>query len=129
MKNKLFKIILPLLFIIVFVNINICLAEGPPLPTIKSTLEGMGRFSGYETGVDETTAASMAGLVVNVFLSLLGIIFICFILYAGYNWMTASGDEEKVNKAKETITRAIIGIIIIIGAYAIWAFIQAKLFT
>jgi len=45
-------------------------------------------------------------------------------LYAGYNWMMARGDEEKVTKAKDTITRAIIGLLITIGAYAIsfWVF-------
>jgi hypothetical protein len=44
-------------------------------------------------------------------------------LYAGYNWMTAAGDEQKVEKAKDTITRAIIGIIITVSAYAITYFI------
>ena len=33
-------------------------------------------------------------------------------LYAGYHWMTARGEEEKVEKAKDTIQRAIVGIII-----------------
>ncbi|MBI4812328.1 hypothetical protein HY798_02695 [Candidatus Falkowbacteria bacterium] len=54
---------------------------------------------------------------------MLGVIFIILMLYAGYNWMTASGEEEKVTKAKDTIWRAIIGLIITIGSYAIWDFI------
>ena len=41
--------------------------------------------------------------------------------------MTARGEEEKVEKAKDTITRAIIGLIIVVGAYAIWSFIFSNL--
>ena len=47
-----------------------------------------------------------------------------YIIYAGYNWMTAQGEEEKVSKAKDTIQRAVIGLIVTIAAYAIsyWVF-------
>jgi len=37
--------------------------------------------------------------------------------------MTASGSEEKVSKAKEMLTESIIGIIIVLAAYAISYFI------
>jgi amino acid permease len=56
-------------------------------------------------------------------LGLLGIIFVVLLVYAGIQWMTAEGDEVKVEKAKSTITRAIIGLGIIITAYAITYFI------
>jgi len=57
--------------------------------------------------------------VINTFLGLLGTIFIVLMLLGGYNWMTAQGDESKVEKAKSTIQRAIIGLIIIVSAYSI----------
>lgn len=75
--------------------------------------------SGYEE-VTEYALAGIIGKVVSVFLGLLGIIFIVLMLYAGWKWMTAAGDESKVTDAKETITRAIIGLIITVGSYAIW---------
>ncbi|MEA3449801.1 MAG: hypothetical protein U9Q85_02385 [Patescibacteria group bacterium] len=62
-------------------------------------------------------------LIIKSFLSLLGIIFIILVITAGYNWMTAVGDETKVEKAKKMITRAVIGLIVIISAYAITAFV------
>ncbi len=65
--------------------------------------------------------------VVSAFLGLLGIIFLILIIYAGYNWMTAQGDEEKVTLAKNTLTRAIIGLTIIILAYAITYFVFSSL--
>jgi amino acid transporter len=61
--------------------------------------------------------------VINGFISLLAIIFIILVIYAGYSWMTAGGDEAKVTKAKDTIYRAIIGLILTLGAYAITYFV------
>jgi len=65
--------------------------------------------------------------VISAFLGLLGIIFLVLIIYAGFNWMTAQGDEEKVTKAKDTLTRAIIGLIIITAAYSITYFVFSSL--
>ena len=69
----------------------------------------------------------MAQTVINAFLSLIGVILLAYLLYAGYHWMTARGEEEKVTAAKETIYRAIIGIIIIVAAYAISIFVMSRL--
>ena len=70
--------------------------------------------------------AKIIGMAVRIFLSLLGIIFIIMMLYGGYNYMTATGDESKVEKSRKTIMRAIIGLIITVSSYAIWNFIFYK---
>lgn len=72
---------------------------------------------------DEESLAGIIGLVINAALSLLGVIFLVLMVLAGYNWMTASGNEQKVEEAKSTIKRAIIGLIIVLGSWAIWNFI------
>jgi hypothetical protein len=69
------------------------------------------------------TIGDAVALVVEAFLGLLGIIFIFLITLAGYHWMTAAGDEQKVTKAKETIRTAVIGLIIIVAAYSITYFV------
>jgi amino acid transporter len=77
-------------------------------------------------GYDDSSSASLTHTVAGIikaFLGLLGVIFIILMLLAGYNWMTAGGEEEKVNKAKDTIKRAIIGLLIIALAYSITYFI------
>lgn len=76
---------------------------------------------------DQSTLAKIIGIVIQAFLGLLGVIFLVYMLYAGYNWMIAQGEEEKVTKAKDTIQRAIIGLIIVIAAYAISAWVFSKL--
>lgn len=65
--------------------------------------------------------------VIKIALSLLGAIFIILIIYAGFMWMTSGGNEEKIKKAKETIIAAIIGLAIIVLAYAATFFIIESL--
>lgn len=80
--------------------------------------------AGFDASTDVTQVAATA---IKVFLSVLGIIFIILILIAGFNWMTAAGDEEKIKKATATIRAAIIGLLIIVSAYAITYFVFSSL--
>jgi len=90
-------------------------------------LTKVGTNGGFDTSSTDnsTILAETLGRIVNAFLSILGIIFIILILLAGYNWMTAAGEEEKVTRAKDTLRRAIIGLIIIVSAWGIWIFISS----
>ena len=96
--------------------------------TMKGGLEQLGGASGYRTdAIGPTTVSAIAGTVVNAFLSVLGIIFIALMLYGGYLWMMARGQEEMVTKAKELIQAAVIGLIIIVAAYAVSYFIFSRI--
>lgn len=92
-------------------------------------LQSVGIAGGYDPKTDETSAAGIAGLAVKAFLSLLGVIFIILIVLAGYNWMIANGEEQKIEKAKDTLKAAIIGLVITVGSYAIADFIFKKMLT
>ena len=94
----------------------------PSNPALKK-LENIGEAGGYATDVIEYSLAMTLGRIINGALTMLGIIFVILIILAGYNWMTAAGDEAKVTKAKETIRRAIIGFIIVSSAYAIYNYV------
>ena len=48
-------------------------------------------------------------------------------IYGGYKWLVASGREEEIKKAKDTIRSAIIGLIIVMAAYTISYFVAAAL--
>lgn len=78
--------------------------------------------AGY-TSVGAEGIGTIVALAIKALLGLLGIIFVYLMVLAGYNWMTAAGDEQKVEKAKDEIKRAIIGLIIIVSAYAITYFV------
>lgn len=82
----------------------------------------------YGDTASEKTLQQMVVSVINGILGLLGIIFLVLVLYAGFLWMTAAGNEDQVGKAKNILTTSIIGIIIIVAAYAIVKFVLAAIF-
>jgi len=91
---------------------------------IQNLTETAGREAGFN--VDEparTGVATIAGIIVRAFLSLLGILFIVYTIYGGYLWMTAAGNEERVTSAKSIIRNGIIGLLVIFSAAAIFTFI------
>lgn len=73
------------------------------------------------------TIEPLVGTIVTVILSLLGVIFFILMIYAGWLYMSSQGDDKKVNYAKQMIYAAIIGVVIIIAAYAITAFVGGRL--
>jgi uncharacterized membrane protein YgcG len=65
--------------------------------------------------------------IINIALGLIGIILVCLMLYAGFLWMTSGGKEDQISRAKAIIRNAIIGLIIILSAWAITKFIIERL--
>jgi len=91
-----------------------------------SPLEGVSSVAGYAEATP-TSLAQTVGIIISVFLSFLGIIFVILIIYGGYLWMTARGNEQQVEKAKDTLQKAIIGLVIILSSWGIYALIWYKL--
>ncbi len=71
----------------------------------------------------DTSLERYITIIINIILSLLGVVFLGLMIYGGIVWMTAQGNEDKVKKAKELITEAVIGLIIVLAAYAITYFV------
>jgi len=61
--------------------------------------------------------------IIQVVLGLLAAIFLILMILAGFRWMTSEGNEEDVKKAKSTIKTTIIGLIVVLAAYAITYFV------
>jgi hypothetical protein len=80
--------------------------------------------SGYSQTM---TVGSVVALLVRAALGLLAIIFLILMITAGFSWMTAAGDEAKIKKASGTIKTAVIGLIIVLAAYAITYFLFSVL--
>ena len=103
------------------------------VPTTKAmpanTMDNLRTVAGssYEANTDENTLLTNISLIIKRVLELLGFIFVVLMIYAGIIWMTAGGNEKQVEKAKNIISRAAIGLIIIVSAYAITYFIFANL--
>jgi len=55
----------------------------------------------------------------NIVLPIGGVIAVLFLVYAGFLFVTARGDETQLDKAKETLKWTVIGIAILFGSLAI----------
>ena len=121
MKTKFKKIFIVIILSLFLYPSAILAGTGPLSPHMSDQITDQWGNSGLNAN-DTFTATDMEVIIANViktFLSLLGVIFIVLMLIGGYNWMTAQGDESKVEKAKATIQRAIIGLIIVVSTYSI----------
>jgi len=76
-----------------------------------------------QASLKNTPLPQLIGNLIKIFIGALGIIFLLLTVYAGFLYLTAQGDEEKVKHAKQTLQRGVIGLIIITAAYAIAAFV------
>jgi hypothetical protein len=57
---------------------------------------------------------------------LTGIIFFVMALYAGFMWLTAQGNDETVRKARGYLIGAVVGLLLIVGAYGITLFVTER---
>lgn len=71
----------------------------------------------------------VSGLVtiINFLLTFTGVIFLLLLIYGGWLWMTARGNESQLEKAKSIVKEVIIGLIIIILARLFTEFILYQL--
>jgi heme/copper-type cytochrome/quinol oxidase subunit 2 len=65
--------------------------------------------------------------VKGVAIAIVGVIIFGMIIYGGVLYISSAGNEEKIQKAKQTLTAAIFGLIIVILAYAIISFVASTL--
>ena len=78
---------------------------------------GLEYGNNVELGSEEPTNVLVSGI--NIVLGVLALIAVIMILIGGFKWMTAGGNEEKVEGAKKLLIAAIIGLVIILAAWGI----------
>ena len=66
--------------------------------------------------------ATISG-VINIVLGFLGVLTTLIILLGGFKWMTSYGSSDKVDEAKKLIGAGVIGLVIVLTAYAISRFV------
>jgi len=84
---------------------------------------------GNQIGLGSEDPRIIAANVVRVLLGFLGIIAVIIILFGGFKWMTAGGNDEKVGEARKLMTQGIIGLIIILAAWGIASFVVENLLS
>ena len=79
-------------------------------------------------GCDGTTQTlpGTANNVISTAIGIVGLLAVVFIIVGAIQYVTSSGDAAKVNKAKNTILYAVIGLVIALLSYAIVHFVVEK---
>jgi len=96
---------------------------------ILDRLRRTGGAAGYSADTSETTLATIIGRIISSASALLGVIFVAQMVYAGYLWMTARGEEEQLENAKHIIRRSIVGLAIVLGAWAVTRFVLTQFYA
>ena len=107
------------MFVFIF-NINVCLASD--LPDNLNRAFNIPLFNAAENAgynINQTGPESMISKVITTALTFVGVIFLVLAIYGGYTWMIARGNEQEVEKAKNIIIYAVIGLVVVLSAYAI----------
>ena len=100
-----------------------------PEGTATVDSDDLGLFYGEDIGLGTRSLQETIASIIRVVLSLLGIVAVVIILMGGFKWMTAGGNDEEVKKARKLITNGIIGLAIILMAFAISKFVIDSLTT
>jgi len=116
MKKKLFALI-AIIFLLLPTSVDAVSNFGNALKDAETVAGTAGVKN------DATTPEAYASGILSGALATLGIVFLILMVYGGFLWMTAKGDETQATKAKDTITMAVIGLMITIASYAATQFI------
>ncbi|MDD4332601.1 MAG: pilin [Patescibacteria group bacterium] len=90
--------------------------------------EAVGTNMGYDSSSIEDPRI-IAANVIKILLGFLGIIAVVLIIWGGFKWMTAGGNEEQTKEAAKIIKTSVIGLLIILAAWGIATFIVNALVT
>lgn len=106
--------------VIITFSILLLLAISPVFATAAVDL-GLNSAAGI--GLSQADLKTTIVNIIRILLGFLGLVAVIFILYGGYVYLTAGGNEEKVTKARKILINATIGLVIILSAFAITTFI------
>lgn len=78
---------------------------------------------GSQIGLGDADLKETVINILNWLLGIMALVAVVMIIIGGFTWLTAGGNEEKVDKAKKIISAAVIGLIIVLLAWAIVIFV------
>ena len=123
MKKKLISLFIISLFVIPFLAIS---QANAGIDFGTDYLDGTANGSeGLVLGKRDPRA--IATQIINIALTLLGIVAVIIVLLGGFKWMTAGGNEDKVGEAKKILGAGVIGLVIVLAAWGIARFVLVQL--
>lgn len=102
-----------------------CENEVSLVPGAKPWYSGLCKAGTNDIQISDPGQAAVAiGLnILGAILVLAGYVAVGYVIWGGFNYMTAAGDSGKISSAKTMIQNALIGLLIALSAVAIVTFI------
>jgi len=123
-RSKFLKFVLPTA-VLIMLTFSLLL---PNLVQAATSIEDRLQKVGAQVSTTQTPSlAGTVGGIIKTTLSIVGALFMIYIIYAGFLWLTAAGKEDNIVKAKTIIRGSIIGLIIVLAAYLITATVVDRL--
>jgi hypothetical protein len=121
-KNRIVKIFIPAA---VFVSTFFLKVYNTLAASFRdmSGLTLSGSAAGYSYDMMNVSGESLLIQIINLVLTFVGVGFLILMIYGGISWMTAAGNDTKVEKARKIIMAGVIGIIVVFSAYVISQFV------
>lgn len=90
--------------------------------TDSTGLTNTANSAGFDTQAPPNLAA-LIGNIIQAVLAIIGVVLLIIIIYGGFLYMTSGGSPDQATKGKNWIINGIIGVIIIVLAYAISSYV------
>lgn len=127
-KNNLRNIIYSLLFITCLVLASLVKPVSAFTCPDKTVREGESVSALSECNVEKTdgdrSLMSNVAMLINVFASVMGFLAVGMIVYGGFMLLTAQGDPARIKRGKDVVLYSVIGVILVMLAYAIVNFVM-----
>lgn len=126
---KLKKILFLVLFGLLFVGslaVSPVRAANSTMNGLNATLDATGDEN-KELLKKSDDIENSAAKVIATILSFVGVAFLILMIYGGVLWMISQGEPAQVKKAKDIIINGIIGLVIVVFAYAITSYLGSTL--
>lgn len=118
-KHLLSLAIVSLLVLPVFA-LNVHAQDDNPITNGITAAES--KFNGV-LGSTNTDPREVIANIINIALGFLGVIAVGIVLIGGFKWMTAAGNEDKVEEAKKILGAGVIGLVIVLSAWALASYV------
>lgn len=124
-KSRTSRFLLNLIAILTATPMFIGVAVSAQTPPIDYGLKETACKAGLPCG--NVSAPEIATAIVNIVVSIVGVLAVIMLVYGGAMWLTSAGNEEKIKKARGLILNAVIGLAIILMAFTISSFVLRSL--
>jgi len=83
---------------------------------------------GGGAGADPVSGlGSLVGFGINLFVIVAGMFLLIYLLWGAFDWISSSGEKEKITKAQNKITNALIGFVLIFVVLAVFSVLGGQI--